>query len=302
VDASAARRKKVEAATTVNLGHAAVVAEEWTDDIDIVGADPMHHVQLSLMGSTATGSGRFSDRWRPRRFERVGPMFLLPANEAIHARSDCRLQRSVICRLNPDALSKWFDMEMHWTDRRLAGTLDIGSQDIRQMMVHLGNELRNPGFGGEAMVELIVAQLGLELSRFLLSFDDDLAMGGLAPWRLRMIDDYLAEDPAAATLSRLADLCNLSVRHLARAFRVSRGRSLGDYIADRRIDRARRMLAGGKSVKEAAFAAGFTAPTNFAAAFRRSTGETPREFQQRIYSRTIGCSRPVPKVPSRSHS
>ena len=287
MDASAVRRKKVEAARTVSLGHAAVVAEEWADDIEIVGVDPMHHVQLSLMGNAAKASGRFADRWRPERFERVGTMFLLPANEAIHARSDCRVQRSVICRLNPDALSKWFDMEMQWTDRRLAGTLDIGREEIRQLMVRLGNELRNPGFGGDAMVELMVAQLGLELSRFLLSFDDEVAVGGLPPWRLHLIDDRLAEDPGSATLAGLADLCNLSVRHLARAFRVTRGHSLGDYIADQRLSLARGMLASGKSVKETAYAAGFTAPTNFAAAFRRSTGETPREFRQRTYNKTI---------------
>jgi transcriptional regulator GlxA family with amidase domain len=34
-------------------------------------------------------------------------------------------------------------------------------------------------------------------------------------------------------------------------------------------------------VKTVAFATGFTAPSNFAAAFRRATGETPRQYRQR---------------------
>jgi transcriptional regulator GlxA family with amidase domain len=56
--------------------------------------------------------------------------------------------------------------------------------------------------------------------------------------------------------------------------------SLGSYIAQCRLDAARRMLGSGMSVKQVAFATGFSAPTNFAAAFRHATGLTPRLYRQ----------------------
>ncbi|MBJ7442044.1 MAG: AraC family transcriptional regulator, partial [Sphingopyxis sp.] len=74
---------------------------------------------------------------------------------------------------------------------------------------------------------------------------------------------------------------NMSPRQLTRGFRASRGHSIGDHIAQTRIDMAKRHLATSESVKEIAFALGFASPSSFAFAFRRATGSTPRQFRQR---------------------
>ena len=265
----------------VGLGDIAIVAEDWAEPIDVVGVNQDHHLQLALLPDAMNASGCYANRWAPHRFERVGQLFLFPAREEIHARSTCRTQRSIVCRLRPDALAGWCERDMEWTDRRLSGSLDITSPSLRRLVWRIGDELLNPGFGREAMVELLAGEVAIELARYFLNVQDGAAGGGLAPWRLRLIDDCLADNASGASLAELANLCNLSVRHLARAFRVSRGCSLGDHIAAQRIAQARRMLGQGCSVKETAFAVGFTAPTNFAAAFRRATGETPRQYRQR---------------------
>lgn len=287
MQSDAIKNKQFEAMMQVDLGEVAIVAEKWTDEIDILSLTQDHHLQLSFLAAPVKASGGFPDHWGPNRFERMGPLFLLPAHRAIHARSNCRIQRSLHCRLNPDALSRWFDRELEWTDRRLTGSLDISSATIRLLMCRIADELRHPGFGREAIVELKLAEIGVELSRYFLGVEDSAVSGGLAAWRLRLIDDYLLHDAGSATLPGLAELCNLSVRHLARAFRISRGQSLGEYIADQRIDQARALLGSGMSIKQTAFAVGFTAPTNFAAAFRRSTGETPRQYRERWSRRGV---------------
>jgi AraC family transcriptional regulator len=71
------------------------------------------------------------------------------------------------------------------------------------------------------------------------------------------------------------------VRQLTRGFRVSRGCSIGDYLAQARIDMAKRRLASEESIKAVAIAMGFGSPSNFTSAFRRSTGMTPGQFRQR---------------------
>jgi AraC family transcriptional regulator len=71
------------------------------------------------------------------------------------------------------------------------------------------------------------------------------------------------------------------VRQLTRGFRISRGCSIGEYLAQNRLAHAKRMLAMNISVKEVAFSLGFATPANFSTTFRKATGETPRQFRER---------------------
>jgi AraC family transcriptional regulator len=286
---------QIEARMATGMGEVTLRRERWTGPIDVTGRGASHHLQLSLLPSSANARGCFVDDWGPHRFEPMGEMFLLPAEHALRARSDCLQQQSIVCSYDPEALNGWFDGEMEWTDRRLAGSLDISSIDVRRLLFRMGEELRSPGFAAEQMVELLAAQVSIELSRYLLGIEEPKMTGGLAPWRLRLIDDALAHDCANASLGELARLCNLSVRHLTRAFRISRGRSIGSYIADQRVYQARRLLAAGMPVKAVAHATGFTAPSNFTAAFRRVTGESPRAYRQRAM-RGQACGGELVKV------
>jgi AraC family transcriptional regulator len=177
-------------------------------------------------------------------------------------------------------LRQWFEGDLEWTDRRLEAGLDIPDANIRRLLLRLAEEMRNPGFASKALVELIVVQLAIELGRYCATVKESPATGGLAPWRLRLIDERLREVRETPTLSELAALCNLSVRQLTRAFRTSRGYSIGDHVAQCRIDNAKRLLATDESVKAIAYALGFASPSSFSFAFRCATGQTPREFRE----------------------
>jgi AraC family transcriptional regulator len=270
----------VDANLSTRIGGVQLVRNFWDAPIDSSGAAHHHHLELSMMPRVGEPKGCFPHHWAPSRFEPIGEIFLLPAAQMFHARSDCRQQRSVICRLDPLAVDEWFDGELQWTERRLRGSLDISNLRLRHLLLGIVDELRCPSFASEAMVELMTAQAVIELSRHLHGMDSGRPAGSLAPWRLRLIDERIAQDPATPSLSELAQLCSISVRHLTRAFRASRGRSIGDYLEEQRIEHSKRMLASGQSVKAVAYTMGFTAPSNFAAAFRRATGESPRQYQQ----------------------
>jgi AraC family transcriptional regulator len=97
-----------------------------------------------------------------------------------------------------------------------------------------------------------------------------------------MIDERLAQSGAPPSLTELAGLCGLSVRHLTRAFRTSRRRSIGDHIAECRIEQAKQLLGSGVSVKAIACTLGFSSPAALSTAFRRATGERPRDYLQRV--------------------
>jgi len=201
----------------------------------------------------------------------------------MQARSDGgSTQASILCLLRPEPLRQWFEGDLEWTDRRLEASLDIPDANIRGLLLRLAEELRHPGFASQVLVELISAQVAIELARYCAAVNDGPSSGGLAPWRLRLIEERLKEIRESPTLSDLAGLCNLSVRQLTRAFRASRGRSIGDYVAHCRLDNAKRLLATDESVKAIAYSLGFASPSSFSFAFRRATGKTPREFRQRV--------------------
>lgn len=240
-------------------------------------------LDLCLTPRPEQARGCYRERWGPHRYEPLGEIFLVPPGEAIHIRSDTGgRQASIVCEMPASAINRWLDDGgIEWTDRRLAAGLDIVHPHMRACLVRLAQEVREPGAGSAVLVELIARQLAIEVARYCQAIAEGPITGGLASWRLRRIDERLHQSGAPPSLEELAALCNMSPRQLTRGFRASRGHSIGDHIAQTRIDMAKRHLATDNSIKEIAFALGFASPSSFAFAFRRATGSTPRQFRQR---------------------
>ncbi len=100
--------------------------------------------------------------------------------------------------------------------------------------------------------------------------------------RVLQVIDECFDDP---TLSGedLAAASGLSKFHFLRLFRKATGRTPGQVLRNRRLTEARRLLAeSGQSVKEIAYATGYSSPVSFCAAFRREYGVTPGSLQQRV--------------------
>ncbi|TAL02289.1 MAG: AraC family transcriptional regulator [Rhodospirillaceae bacterium] len=241
-----------------------------------------HWLDLCLTPRPRNARACYRDRWSPHRFEPIGDLFMVPSGEAMHARSDCGRQASVVCQLRPDLIQGSLDSAVEWTDRRLEASLDIANPGIRNLLFRLAGEARHPGFASGMLVELIATQMVIELSRYWTSIAEGPAVGGLASWRLRLIDERLREIRQAPALTELATLCNLSVRQLTRGFRASRGCSIGDYVEQCRIENAKRLLDTGETIKTISYSMGFASPSSFSYAFRRATGATPRQFRQRL--------------------
>ena len=245
----------------------------------VLPATEDYRIDLALTPRPSNARGCYHTRWNPHRFERMGKVHVMPPSETMQACSDgSSSQTSILCHIKPQAMPD----VLQWTDRRLEASLDIRDSNIRGLLLRLAHETRHPGFASDMLVELVVAQLGIELARYCGRLNDLPSSGGLSAWRLRLIDERLLEVRDAPTLNELAELCKLSVRQLTRGFRASRGCSIGSYVANSRIDHAKRMLLEDDSVKAISYSLGFSSPSGFCYAFRRATGVTPREFRQRV--------------------
>ncbi|HEX8958046.1 MAG TPA: AraC family transcriptional regulator, partial [Burkholderiaceae bacterium] len=101
--------------------------------------------------------------------------------------------------------------------------------------------------------------------------------GGLAPVLRQRLADYIEASLAEPlTLGGLAELAGLSEYHLARMFRVSFGMAPYAWIASRRIDRARQLLAHSDlPLQQLAAHCGFADASHFHHRFRAAVGVTP---------------------------
>ncbi len=87
------------------------------------------------------------------------------------------------------------------------------------------------------------------------------------------INDHLADD---LSLTELAALAHLSPYHFTRLFKQTTGQSVHQYVIERRIEAARRLLlAGHLTVAEVAAAVGFYDQSHLARHFKRHTGAPP---------------------------
>lgn len=108
--------------------------------------------------------------------------------------------------------------------------------------------------------------------------------GGLAAWQQRIVTAYIEEHLAEqVSLATLAQLARLSPYHFCRAFKQSFGLPPHRYHTNRRIERAKTLLAmRASSVTDIGFTVGFSETSSFTTAFRRVTGLTPTSYRRNV--------------------
>lgn len=101
---------------------------------------------------------------------------------------------------------------------------------------------------------------------------------------VRFIYDYVDRNLSGdLSLVQLADKVYLTPFYLSRLFKQKTGRSLSDYITERRVGAAKKMLADPKhKIHEVGERIGFESASYFARFFKKLTGLTPQEYRDSL--------------------
>ena len=88
------------------------------------------------------------------------------------------------------------------------------------------------------------------------------------------------------TLEDISKHVSLSPIHFHNTFKASTGKTPHEYLTDKRIKRAEKLLVTTEAtLSEIAYECGFSSQAYFSAAFKKNTGLTPREYMREIFGR-----------------
>jgi AraC family transcriptional regulator len=260
--------------TWIAIAHHAPV-----ENLERIHQSTRPQIGMWLSSSPNAAYGSFVSSHWPAEYAHLGAIVAVPADMPMRVRVDAEPARRMLhCRLpaQPRATAP--------SRRALAACFDLRSTPITASLRRMAAEAETPGFASTAMIEGLGLFVSAELARHLKQLSNEMehSRGGLAPWQLRRIDEHLRDGHWDSCISDLARLCGVSASHAMRAFRQSKGKSIGAHVADLRIAHARALLtAGHLSVGEIAAELRFAQPSSFAAAFRRAMGMTPNDYRQR---------------------
>jgi AraC family transcriptional regulator len=116
-----------------------------------------------------------------------------------------------------------------------------------------------------------------------------LFLGGLSPWQRRRATELLeAHLDGDIALRQVAEACELSVSHFARAFKRTFRRPPYKWLIERRVDRARDLMTNSRlPLADIAVQCGFADQSALNRSFKRIHGVTPGIWRRRT---ARGCS------------
>ena len=108
------------------------------------------------------------------------------------------------------------------------------------------------------------------------------ARGGLSALQMRRATEFLeAHLDGDISLSRVAEICDLSLSHFARAFKCTFRKPPYQWLLERRIEKGRDLLLNSRlPLADIAMRCGFTDQSGFNRSFKRICGVTPGEWRR----------------------
>lgn len=165
---------------------------------------------------------------------------------------------------------------------QIVQSLAASPPKIEHLMRALDHESKLPSTYDHFGLECIATAIALALSQHARAIATPPKAGArLTPRQIRAVQAYVEEHlEHPITLAESAAVAGLSSFHFLRAFKQSMGVTPGQYVLDRRMERARSLLMSSKlSIAEVGISVGFDYSSHFARAFRRAVGTTPSMFR-----------------------
>ena len=256
----------------------------WSQPIDNIWTTEKHCylISMSLAGHETASVVTNLRTGQRGELESRGNIHLVPPEQTMQCQSRNGQLRSMRCVLKASLVESFLDAVPMWDWHRvpLHEEMHLGGGQIEWLLRRMYREIREPDFATVPVVETLAKQLAVEILRKFRPHcaDQSCFVGGLSARHKRLIRERLHAPQPLPSREELADLCDMTVRHLSRAFRTETGQSLGRYVDSVMVERAKALLMMGASVWDVAASIGYATSSSFTSAFRRTTGLLPSEI------------------------
>lgn len=266
-------------------------------DLDTRTEAPPHlGIKLFFQGGVSASIGNI-DIPMPRHQERKGwipsaTFFHQKEPELFHRHADAGDRvRKLTIKILPD----WLESGYVFADPSTAGLSHFMAEKLAaqswtpsRTLLALAEQVIRPPVLDPHLDRLYVESrvLGIVAEAFSLLLDsrDNAAavtLNASERSRLRRAEDLLRDSTEALSLEVIAAQVGVSVNTLQRLFHAGHGMTVFNYIRVQRLERARLALeSDGLSIAQAAYIAGYSSPANFATAFKRQYGFSPRQSRR----------------------
>jgi len=162
----------------------------------------------------------------------------------------------------------------------------VTDETIMRMAQAVAAEIADDRLGHEAMLDSIVRQLVIHLLRCHLtvrkSAEIELSRAGPVDRRLRRAIEFMHDNfDRELALEEIAAAAYLSEYYFARLFKQITGLTPHVYLANLRLERARKLLADtALPISEIAATVGYQSQSHFTKMFKSITGVTPRAYRE----------------------
>src|SRR5262252_3428524 len=161
----------------------------------------------------------------------------------------------------------------------------VSDESIRAITATLVSEVDQGMLGRDTMLDALVRQLGIHLLRSHLAIrrtaSVETSRAGPVDRRLRRAIEFMHDNYSRElALEEIAGAAYLSEFHFARMFKQITGVTPHYYLANLRLERARKLLLETTlPISEIAWMVGYQSQSHFTRVFRSVTGVTPRAFR-----------------------
>lgn len=155
------------------------------------------------------------------------------------------------------------------------------SRVMEGLIKHFIYECNNKQPGYQLMLQSISMELTIEILRQTVVAPDNKVLFAYKHDIKKAIAFIEERYQDNITLDAIAKEVNISPYHLSRVFKAETGKTPFEFLADVKIQHAKRLLAGGKfSMTEISSQCGFSNASHFSVVFKKKTGLTPSAFQK----------------------
>ena len=255
---------------------------------DLVVPPADSHCLLLNLGTPLRLSAHFDSR----EFEGkvcAGEVAIIPAHSSWTSRSPGSKSSTLLLLYFRPLFIRSAVPDFSYSTIGLRPQIGFRNNQIRRLAMSLLQELNETNLADRFYADSLAIGLAVQLVRRYGSLPQvNLGPGGMAPHKLRkaiaIIEHHLAdEEEGKVALRIVARQVGMSYFHFSRVFKQSMGMSPTNYIAERRVERAKELLNDTElPIAEIALRSGFSSQSHFHTAFRKLAGTTPRVFRAAI--------------------